>query len=62
MKNRLTTRNVAAFAAAAVLATAATAITVQAGNAAAAAEMGVETPVIFELLDDSAQPIPQEAV
>ena len=50
---RLTTKNAAAFILAAVLATGATAITVQAGNAAQAAVMGVETPDLINLLDDA---------
>lgn len=52
MITRLTFKNVAAFLLAAVLATGATAITVQAGNAAKAAEMGVETPDIINFLED----------
>ncbi len=52
MSSPLTCKNVAAFLLAAVLATGATAITVQAGNAAKAAEMGVETPGIINLLED----------
>lgn len=50
---RLTPKNVAAFLLAAVLATGATAITIQSGNAAQAAFMGVETPDLINLLDDA---------
>ena len=53
MISRLTHKNVAAFLLAAVLATGATAITVQSGNAAKAAEMGLETPDIINLLDET---------
>ena len=60
MIKRLTFKNVAAFVLAAVLATAATAITVQAGDAAKAAEMGVDTPEIIDLLEvpDTAKEAP----
>ena len=60
MINRLTFKNVAAFVLAAVLATAATAITVQSNDAARAAVMGVDTPDIVELLDvpDTAKEAP----
>ncbi|MES2974972.1 MAG: hypothetical protein V4757_15265 [Pseudomonadota bacterium] len=60
MISRLTFKNVAAFLLAAVLATGATAITVQAGNAAKAAEMGVETPDIIKLLEDDGAATAQE--
>ncbi|CAN5649432.1 hypothetical protein BH11PSE7_BH11PSE7_37950 [soil metagenome] len=50
MITRLTFKTVAAFGLAAVLATAATAITVQSGDAARAAFMGVDTPFV-DLLD-----------
>ncbi len=53
MISRITPKNVAAFLLAAVLATGATAITVQSGNAAQAAAMGVETPDLIMLLDDA---------
>ena len=51
MIKRLTFKNVAAFVLAAVLATAATAITVQADGAAKAAVMGVDTPEFVDLMD-----------
>jgi hypothetical protein len=60
MINCLTFKNVAAFVLAAVLATAATAITVQSGDAAKAAVMGVDTPEIVDLLNvpDTAKEAP----
>jgi uncharacterized protein (DUF1778 family) len=60
MIKRLTFKNVAAFVLAAVLATAATAITVQSGDAAKAAFMGVDTPEFVDLLDvpDTAREAP----